>query len=147
MSTATLPRPAKVKSTYVQLKEKCLPLMVGYETDVTVHDKRIITGNPETPFLHWTRNMGTHISMMLPSDHESWPRPGVREKFLFGTRDRDGFLRAVIENARYFQGRNEPIELVLHFDGKKLREISIDDAVDIASGYIARMRREWHSPR
>lgn len=137
--TATPP-----KTAYEQLVDACLPLIEAYRDDLLKHDKLWFEQNPGVPFLHWTRPCGTTICGLPAAD--SYPKGGERVKYLFGTADRWHLLKEVVEMAEHHtRPSNSPEQFTCHhFDGKKLRKITIETAVDVARQYVRRIEAEWN---
>ena len=127
-------------TTYEELKERCLPLIQRYHTDLTKYDREALEENPGVPFLHWTRDMGTHIVFLFEDDGH-FPQDGKRVPFLFGTADRIQLARVPLEIAR---GCAKDRHYVLHFDGKRLREIDCKKAVEIADQHYRKLLRTWY---
>lgn len=124
---------------YDELEAKCLPLIENYHTDLTKWDRQAIELHPCCPFLHWTRDTGTHIIMLTPED--SYPKRGERVRYLFGTADREHLLRQTLVVAEYC---DRETHLACHYyDGVKLRSISSQDAVSIVKQYMREIERNW----
>lgn len=130
-----------LKSTYVQLKEKCLPLIEHYEADLLKCDFEWLKANPGIPFLHWTRDMGTYILFLHPADADFYPQWGEKRRFLFGERGRMGFLDSIVECADCYE-RDKTL-LRLYFDGKKFREVTQKKAMEIAKDHHRKIKQEW----
>lgn len=136
----------KTPSIYRQLRAACLPLISYYQTDLVVHDRRGIRQNPGIPFLHWTREMGTRCVMLIPAD--KYPAAGKSVPFLFGTADRDRLLKGVVEYAECHVGPSASKSLAVHyFDGKTLRKIDCNKAIEIAKTYATSIRWQWDHSR
>lgn len=146
MKSATLaPKPAnRTLTVYQQVKRRSLPIIEAYHDDLLKHDREWLSKHDGIPFLHYTRACGTHMIPMYPE--ESLPAKGVRVKYLFGTADRDHIARQVKEMAAYLAGSERKTQkLVLHFDGKRLSEVTIDEAVKIAGDYYWKLSSRWYS--
>ena len=126
---------------YDELKEAVLPHMEAFMDDVLVHDKRCLEDNPGVPFLHWTRSTGTDLYFLHPADSEYYPPAGQFERFLFGMANRDHFLKAVYEVAKFEQAQSHRI--VHYFDGCKLRLIDCEQAVKIARQHVSDVQKIW----
>lgn len=109
------------------------PLMTAYDSDLTL-DLQQIANHPEIPFLHWTRKTGTDLALLYPANHPKWPAVGVKVQYLFGLCDRRELAHKPTEQALYWQ-RTE-VELVVYFDGQRLRKITANQALDIAENYF-----------
>jgi len=133
-------------TTYNDLEAAVLPLLEAYEVDLTKHDRKAIEDNAGVPFLHWTRQHGTHIVFMPPS--EGYPKEGERIPYLFGTADRWHIIKDVTVLPEHFlKPRNTPAIAVYHFDGQQLRKITVEKAKDIAYAYRYRIQTQWTSER
>lgn len=132
-------------AAYEQLEAACLPLIKHFHDDLVKHDKATITAHPEMPFLHWTRDCGTTLVMMPGIIDDSWPRYGERVKYLFGTADRSHIMRQKVNTAVYHTlPSNSPEKYTVHhFDGRVLRQITVDKAVDVIKDYSRKFEREW----
>lgn len=129
-------------TTYEQVHKLSRWRLQRFETDLEKWDREIIEKHPGVPFLHFTRDMGTHIAMLYPADE--YPPRGERVPYLFGTADRDHILDQVIGMVQHFiDSCNPPARLVLYFDGSRVREISVSRAMEIARDYVRRIRYEW----
>lgn len=137
---------AKSQQTIMdQIRDKVLPVMTAYASDLE-HDLVAIEENPNTPFLHWAGSTFTYIAMLPPA--ENYPAKGVMVPFLFGWADRQKLVGVPLEMANHFAKRHQLdgyVQLVHHFDGRRLREISIKQAVEIARQYRQQVEREWKS--
>lgn len=131
----------KEKSVYVQVKEKALPLMEGFQTDLTKHDRRDIQQNTGVPFIHYTRKLGTDICFMVPAG--DYPPEGQRVPYLFGTADRHHLLDQKVATTTYFTNPYNDSQLVLYFDGETVKEISKEQAVEVVRKYSWRIKGEW----
>jgi len=131
-------------NVYEQLHEMSLPLLEAYETDLMKHDKDWIEANPGIPFMHYTRATGTHlISFSLAG---SYPPPGTRVKYLFGTADREKILQDKLEMQDWFESTvRKPPKLILHSDGQILTQMTLHKAREIVENYVRAIRSEWQS--
>ena len=122
---------------HAQLVEKALPIITSYQNDLLVHDKNHLEMYPGRPFLHFTGDTGTHIITLFfiedyPAKHEEVP-------YLFGHADRDhilGELTSVVEA----MSRCNRMDLILYFDGNKLREVTYETAKAKVSEYTRKMK-------
>lgn len=127
------------KSIYIQLKEKALPFMTGYQTDLTKHDRNDIRTNACIPFLHFTRQNGTDIIFLTSSD--KYPPAGEKVKYLFGYADRHHLLK---EKETMFKYWYDSSNILTHyFDGKKLVKISSQKAIEVINDYVNTIKKEW----
>jgi hypothetical protein len=128
-------------SVFEQLLRRISPIVKHYRTDLEV-DERLIGAHPGEQFLHWARECGTTLQFLFGADHESYPGKGVEVPYLFGTADRDHILRQSSSIAICEQ-RAGSSRIVHHYDGRQLRQISIQDAIDIAHVHVRRVRYQW----
>lgn len=135
---------------YQQIVSLCLPLIEAYENDLLLHDRRMIVQHPEWPFLHWTRDTGTHMVQMPPADSDVWPAKGEVVPFLFGRADREHILKSTtvlagsIHRDQLVPG-NKRQRAVYYFDGKRLRSVTPAEAYQVAQEYVRKVQREWES--
>lgn len=131
------------KTVYEQLVDACLPLIEAYHDDLVKHDKAWLEENPGVPFLHWTRPGGTTIFGLPAAD--TYPKSGEYVKYLFATADRWHILKEAVKAAEYHtMPSNDPEKFTCHhFDGTRLRKISVETAVDVARQYVRRIESEW----
>lgn len=135
--------PAVTQSAYQQLETAVLPLMTHFQTDLTTHDRNAIEANPAAPFLHYACKMHTVIVFL---DASTYPPAGKYVPYLFGSADRNHLLREVTNVATaYIRPGTETPDLVHHFDGKRLRRIDVDKAIEIAREFTRRIQGEWNS--
>jgi len=134
----------EAKELYKIIEKNSLPLMSAYQTDLTKIDREAIEAMPKlygklVPFVHITRDWGTHLDEFWPV--ESYPKPGEMVPYLFGHVDRDGLVDRAGANIEYFAShRAEEVLLVQYFDGDTVKEISLDRAVDLFAKYQQGMR-------
>lgn len=136
---------AKAPAHFIALREACLPHLKHYHRDLLMHDRRAIRSFPDVPYLHVTRDMGTHLQFMRPTDHPSWPAPGQEVPYLFSTADRDHLLKEAEGFIKYFiASHREESVLVHHYDGRTLRKISYRHADDLLSRWASNVRHGWN---
>ena len=128
---------------YEELERLSLPHLEAYQHDLTRIDRESIEKNPDMPFLHFTRNHGTHIVYMPPADHECWPAPGEVVPYLFGEATRSHILDQKNVVVKWCM-ENSGLRLCVHFDGRSLREVSPAEAVRICKEYVLRVGCEWN---
>ena len=135
--------PTGPSEIYQQLETECLPLMTGYQADLTTHDKAAIEDNRCTPFLHWTHDTGTHIDFLMEASE--YPKAGERVRYLFGEANRWHIVGEIQHMAEYFlRPCNEPHRYTVHhYDGVKLRKITVEKALEIAKAYRKRIEAEF----
>ena len=114
-------------TVFKQLRAACLPHMTHFKADLVMHDRRTLRKHDGTPFLHWTRKLGTEILMLITADE--YPPIGTTVPFIFGRADRDHLLNEAVKSARcWTEPCNGTVEAVHHFDGKTLRQIDVAKA-------------------
>lgn len=132
-------------NVFDELKAAVRPLIEAFEDDLLVHDKAMIEERPNCPFLHYTRACGTHMLPLPPI--ETYPAKGVSVPFLFGYADREHLLDSVRSLARSFANRatnhGERQRAVYHFDGKRLGQVTEEEARKIADSYTWSISRQW----
>ena len=130
--------------SYAQLYELSSPILKAYRDDLERWDKATIEENPGVPFLHWTRDNGTHLSLLWPPEH--YPKRGESVRYLFGTADRRHLVNQCVTIAEYFLKPFSPALLVVYCDGQKPpRVINEELAVEIARTYRHGMDSLWKS--
>jgi hypothetical protein len=127
---------------YAALFQRVSGHIRDYRKDLEVHDRDLILANPETPFLHWTRPTGTNIEFLFGPDAAVFPPKGQTVPYLFGNANRVDLTRKPFEVAEYFQRQQNVI--VHHFDGQRLRPLSLEAAVETARNYSRQVQAFWH---
>jgi hypothetical protein len=127
---------------YAALFQRVSGHIRDYRKDLEVHDRDLILANPETPFLHWTRPTGTNIEFLFGPDAAVFPPKGQTVPYLFGHTNRVDLTRKPFEVAEYFQRQQNVI--VHHFDGQRLRPLSLEAAVETARNYSRQVQAVWH---
>ncbi|MCK5614027.1 hypothetical protein KAR91_69835 [Candidatus Pacearchaeota archaeon] len=127
-------------SVYTEIKKKSYPIIEEYRNDLINIDKEWITDNPGVPFLHYTRNWGTHMIVLGPA--EGYPKMGELVPYLFGQAGRDHILRQKMESAVYFD-KNEKIELIQYYDGETVKTIDKKQALEIVRVYSDKIHKEF----
>lgn len=137
-----------MNTTFDQLAEIAAPHLKFYLDDLHKHDREALEKNAGVPFLHFTREAGTHMQFLPPADDACFPPAGVRVRYLFGTADRNHILDEHAATVRHYENSfNPPALAIVHFDGLKLRIVSLKKAGEIVSAYQSAVRREWAKPR
>ena len=126
---------------YDDVKEKASPFIKAYRDDLLVHDKKDIQENPDTPFLHFTGETGTHLAKLIPAGEY----PIGRVNYLFGVATREEILDGQMEVIPGMSNRYGRGKLILHYDGKFLKEITQSQANGIADDYKEEIKRAWQS--
>lgn len=133
------------ETIYEALDKSVRPTLMRYHTDLG-YDKEAIEEHPGVPFLHWAGDSSTHIIMLVPESE--YPKEGVEVEYLFGVADRHHILNGVQVMAKYFTNPCGGKTLHCHhYDGRKLRRITIEKAVEIAQDYCRQIEREWKQSR
>ena len=133
---------------YAQLYALASPHLKDYRNDLEKWDREIIEKMPGCPYLHYTRESGTHIVMMPPADSDYYPKAGEYVKYLFGMAEREHILRGCVSMAEYFVNPcNSFHGLVLHYDGQRFWEIDAGKALEIAREYRDQIITTWRKPR
>ena len=114
-------------SIHAQLKTRCLPLIEAFRDDLLKHDRQFLEDNPGMPFLHLTRQCGTHL-ISLPCASTHFPR------------NREHILDDTVKSVEYL-AQSGSTRLALHFDGKTLREVTTADTLDVVRQWASRVRR------
>jgi len=130
-------------NVYEIIKEKVLPQMEMFHNDLIVHDKREISENHGTPFIHLARKTGTWLVRLRRADE--YPAKGERVPYIFGNSTREHIL--VSSTVHVLEGAKQAgmTELIQYYDGKKVREISFEKALEIAHEYVRKIRDEWEA--
>lgn len=128
-----------------QLVSRVLPFMSAYTDDLLIHDRESLSIRGALQYIHIARHTGTCLYTLFPADHERWPAKGVEVPYLFGKADRYHILDQAADCIRGEKHRVETgdARLTHYFDGKKLREIEISRALDIALAHQHSIRTEW----
>ena len=121
-----------------QVKKHSLPLIKHYHDDLLIHDKNAIDG--KTPFLHFTGDTGTHIEKLIPAN--AYPARGEIVPYLFGKVGREHILNQIQPVIECME-RNNRHDLVLYFNGKKLKQISMGEAKVITTVYVSSIKAQW----
>jgi hypothetical protein len=132
-------------SIYNELYKISSPKLKGYRTDLTKIDKEWIEKNKGVPFIHYTRENGTHILELFPVEH--FPAPGEYVKFLFNMVDRRTLLDRTCEMAAYvelYDKREGYNFTVCYYDGCSLKVIDHKKAIEIVRIYKNSILKEWN---
>lgn len=121
----------------------CDGIVKHYRDDLHKHDKAQLEANEEsTPFLHFARECGTHLLMLIPDD--GYPAQGARVPHLFGTSDREHLLAQVNP---FVATCSRECATIHYWNGRTLRAVSADKAKDIAAEYVRGIYHRWHQQR
>jgi len=134
--------------SYAHLYALASPRLKDHRNDLEKWDREIVEKMPGCPYLHYTRESGTHIVMMPPADSDYYPKAGEYVKYLFGMAEREHILRACVSTAEHFVNpRNSFRGLVLYYDGRRFLKIDTRKALEIAREYRNRIIIAWRNPR
>lgn len=117
---------------FKMVREKSLPKMKAYHTDLLVHDRDDIKKYKGVPFIHITREFGTHIVFLWPANSSAWPKKDEKIVDVFGY---------AIKHCKEQQNA----VLVLFFDGEKLIEIDIEKAGEVVAEHQKNILWQWNS--
>jgi hypothetical protein len=139
----------EAKEVYNIIEKNSLPLMEAYQTDLTKIDREAIEAMPKlygklVPFVHITRDWGTHLDEFWPV--ESYPEPGKLVPYLFGSVDRQGLVDRAGSTVQYYTERKaeqSAIKLIQYFDGETVKEISLGRAMAMFIQYRHTVRNGW----
>lgn len=136
----------RAESIWNDLYAACLDKIKDYQDDLLVHDKEWILANPGVPFIHATRNSGTHlIALRRLSDY---PPEGVHVPYVFGQADRWKMMRDAKEwlSAVSRTWHDGDIKQYLYYEGSQLWPTTLKEATRIAEDYIKLVTRVWQEP-
>jgi hypothetical protein len=128
------------RQTYEDLEARVSPIVKHYREDLTRHDLQWIISNPGVPFVHFAREMGTHLWGLMPA--EWYPPKGKAIPYLFGTAERVHILESVLTAVRYCI-RSEVTQACHYYDGESLQRLQPAEVEECVEDYIQRIRREW----
>lgn len=138
-----IPKPVMYQ-TWDKLFRLCHPLMLDYQSDLEIDKTSIVLA--QAPFIHWTRETGTALEPLIAPDQ--YPPSKKRVPYLFGTADREHILSQRVGTAAYMANPNNVAVVACHyFDGKALKRIKLEDAIDLMNNYAGQVRRCWANPR
>lgn len=130
--------------TFNALKEKALPLIAVYHSDLLVHDLNTITNAMGVPFLHFTGITGTYIVMLTPA--AQLPARYEKVPYLFSEVTVE---RSVSDTVDFVQcmAKLDRQDCILYYAGADapLREIDQAEAEVIAQAYVTKTFREWEA--
>ena len=102
-------------------------------------DKKSIDKSNGKKFLFITREHGTNLQFLFPSDE--YPEHKKRVKYLFGSTNREELLKANFESLEYYINNNA--KTILFFDGKTLTKIKGDQARNIYKTHSNSLKNQW----
>jgi hypothetical protein len=122
---------------HAELVEIALPYISSFHDDLLKHDKSQLEMYPERPFLHFTGDTGTHmITLLFLRDY---PKGYERVPYLFGTADKEHILKEFTSTVNCLERCNRT-DLILYFDGIKLKVITYERAKSIVAEYTRKMK-------
>ena len=125
---------------YQELNARCSRFITSYRDDLEKHDRNTLAENPGVPFLHWSRDYGTDLLLFRGADR--FPARGEEVPYLFGHAKREHILDQFKEIAEY-RTLQSCCRLILHYNGRKLAEVTSKHALILVDQYRERIRREW----
>ena len=135
------------KTIFEQLHAKTKNFVQHYATDFE-HDKKSISENPGSRFVHIARSSGTSLTLFT-NDLTCFPKKGEMVPYLFGTADRNKILKdSVLEIEYYAQNYgNDHLYKIHYFDGKKLLKIDFKKAIELKNQYIKNVLQTWENEK
>lgn len=134
----------KNEQVYKEVESKSLPLIKCFSEDLTEIDKRTILENKrQYPFLHFTGENGTYLIMLAPKDE--YPAKGAEVKYLFGYADRIHMLGDKVKHIEWCVKESSKREVVLYFDGTKVREVSEGEVLNIIYDYERNLKNQFYA--
>ena len=129
------------ETVHAALVQECGELIKSYREDLFVHDLHNLKKCPDgTPFLHYTRESGTYMNMLIADDE--YPQRGEIVAYLFGHVDREHCLNGVWEMTECC---TDGKHVCHYYDGKRVRRVTQNQARQIASEYAKVIRDQWRS--
>jgi hypothetical protein len=125
---------------FEELDAKARPHMKCYQTDLAIDKDIIEKREPGTPFIHWVAQSHTIIVMM--PDRRAFPAEGICVPYLFGTADWRHMVWEQTKIATYAENRGNHWDgevWVHYFNGKTLKEITPEKAVEIVTAWAHRL--------
>jgi hypothetical protein len=130
------------ETVHAVLVSECGSIVKSFRDDLLVHDLHHLKRCPDgTPFLHFSRESGTYMVMLIAADE--YPAKGEIVPYLFGHAGREHCLDGVwdIVDSCTKDGRH----VCHYYDGKALRHVPANKARVIASEYADIIRKQWAS--
>ena len=128
-----------MKSVFEKLKELSLPHIKNFHNDLLVHDKAYLDEN-DYPFIHATRESGTHMVPFCPAD--IYPAAGETVPYYFGHSDRYHILRQANVLVDHIVTKDN-VKLILYYNGRFIKKITAEQAIRLTREYTDRIKREW----
>lgn len=126
---------------YNELRDKALPFIKSYKKDLLCWDFTCLLRNPGKPFLHFTGDTGTHIEVLIPA--HQYPAKGKMVQHIFGMADRDHLLNEINTCVKQMRRLNRQ-DLIMYYDGQKLKEITQDKAEEIVFSYVNKTKHDFN---
>lgn len=126
-----------------EIKAAALKVMTGYQKDLEIDAAEIASYLPDEE--RYALAPGWE-PLCRQQHHDLRPScPGeVQVRYLFGSIDRDGMVRAAVGMAQYYKNPfHGPCLLVHYFDGSKVRKITVDKAAQIGVEWAAKIQRQF----
>jgi len=144
-----LPKGENMKSTYLQVKEKALPIIKHYQDDLLKHDRVSITKNGQqdtpSPFLHFTGDTGTNMIFFIAL--VDYPAKNERVPYLFGMADRHQILDEKVSIVRHMPNVHRG-DLVLYFDGAHpVKTVTQARAEELVSAHRQKILKTWRNEK
>jgi len=125
-----------------QLVALCDEIITGFRDDLLVHDLNGIKQQTvNTPFLHYTRDTGTYMLHLIAASE--YPAKDKFVPYLFGHADREHILHEAVNMVNCMANRKFGQHVCHYFDGRKVRKITMDKAVEIIREYKVGIHRQW----
>ena len=135
----------KNTKTYNAIKEIAGQIIKNYRADLTKHDRSMINKNETTPFIHYTRESGTHIIFL--GEPDTYPAPGETQPYIFGHCNRQQLLNNKLEehNAIFKSFGAETIKALTYSTGSgTVYPVNRETAAGIIDHYITAIKRAWN---
>ncbi|MCO6500123.1 MAG: hypothetical protein J5I47_07065 [Vicingus serpentipes] len=127
-----------METTFEKLKVFVEPHLKNYKNDLLVHDKKTLD-TYKGPFLHYTRENGTHILLMIPAEEY----PDSQVSILFGVGDRVDLLLN-LKDAQETFNKSGLVKAVHYYSGNGiLIPVTMDIADQILYQYTRNTIDEW----
>jgi hypothetical protein len=120
-----------VTKTYNELVKLVDPVLKHYREDLYTHDRNILQSY-DGPFIYGYRKTGTDLLRLLNLDAIKWRDP------LCTPEEAEEIMRGDF----IWIGYQERNFLFLHFDGKRLRQVTLQECQDIWTAYCDRIVSE-----
>lgn len=127
-------------NVYQELLARVGDIVVNYRDDLIKHDKEWIENNPGVSFIHATRENGTHLSPLFPS--EKYPPAGASIPYLFGTATRENLVTDILVMVEHLHN-HIGVKAWHYYDGRKLRPLAYGSLLMVVRSYVAGILRQW----